>query len=57
MTGRDVTFRCGEQVDRLERIVRERMQPDTTPLYFREGASIPEVIDPARVMYIKRGAH
>jgi hypothetical protein len=30
------------------------MQPDTSPLYLREGQEIAEGIDPARVIYIKR---
>ena len=34
--------------------IRERTQPDTHPLYFRDGQPIPEVIDPARVVFIKR---
>jgi hypothetical protein len=42
------------RLDKLERLVRERTQPDTHPLYFREGQTIPEVVDPARVIYIKR---
>jgi hypothetical protein len=43
-----------KRLDRLERIVRERMRPDTTPLYFREGDSIPEEISSVRVIIIKR---
>ena len=38
----------------MERLIRERTQPDTHPLYFRDGQPIPEVIDPARVVFIKR---
>ena len=43
-----------KRLDRLERLIRERTQPDTHPLYFRDGQPIPEVIDPARVVFIKR---
>ena len=43
-----------KRLDRLERLIRERTQPDTHPLYFRDGQPIPEVIDPGRVIYITR---
>jgi len=43
-----------KRLDRLERLIRERTQPDTSPLYFREGDSIPEEIAPERVIFIKR---
>ena len=43
-----------KRLDRLERLIRERTQPDTSPLYFREGESIPEEIAPERVIFIKR---
>ena len=43
-----------KRLDRLERNIRERTQPDTSPLYFREGDSIPEEIAPERVIFIKR---
>jgi len=42
-----------KRLDRLERLIRERTQPDTSPLYFREGDSIPEEIAPERVIFIK----
>jgi hypothetical protein len=42
------------RLDKLERLIRERIQPDTSPLYFREGASIPEEIARERVIFIKR---
>ena len=42
------------RLDKLERIVRERMQPDTSPLYLRDGQTIADGIDPARVIFIKR---
>ena len=38
----------------LVKRVRERMQPDTSPLYLREGQTIADGIDPARVIFIKR---
>ena len=43
-----------KRLDRLERLIRERTQPETHPLYFRDGQPIPEVIDPSRVVFIKR---
>jgi len=49
-----VASNLGRRLDKLERLVRERMQPDTSPLYLREGQEIAEGIDPARVIYIKR---
>jgi hypothetical protein len=49
-----VASNLGRRLDKLERLVRERMQTDTSPLYFREGQEIAEGIDPARVIYIKR---
>jgi hypothetical protein len=42
------------RLDKLERLIRERIEPDTSPLYFREGHSIPEEIAPERVVLIKR---
>ena len=30
------------------------MQPDTSPLYLRDGQTIADGIDPARVIFIKR---
>jgi hypothetical protein len=42
------------RLDKLERLIRERIQPDTSPLYFREGASIPEEIARERMIFIKR---
>ena len=44
----------GRRLDKLERLVRERMQPDTSPLYLREGQTIAESSDPGRVIFIKR---
>jgi len=35
-------------------LIRERTQPDTHPLYFRDGQSIPDSVDAARVVFIKR---
>jgi hypothetical protein len=32
----------------------ERTQLNTSPLYRREGQAVPEDIDPARVIFIKR---
>ena len=43
-----------KRLDRLERLIRERTQLDTSPLYLREGQTIPEDIDPDRVIHIKR---
>jgi hypothetical protein len=42
------------RLDKLERLIRERIQSDTSPLYFREGHSVPEEIDPSRVIFINR---
>ena len=42
------------RLDKLERLVRERMQPDTSPLYLRDGQTIADGIDPARVIFVKR---
>jgi hypothetical protein len=44
----------GTMRQRAGQLIRERTQPDTHSLYFRDGQPIPEVIDPARVIYIKR---
>ena len=38
----------------MERLIRERTQPDTHPLYLRDGQPLLEVIDPARVVFITR---
>ena len=38
----------------MERLIRERTQASTHPLYFREGDSIPDELDPDRVIFIKR---
>jgi len=43
-----------QRLDRIERLIRERMQPDTSPLFLREGQSIPDGIDAARVVFIRR---
>jgi hypothetical protein len=49
-----MTSNFAKRLDRLERLIRERTQPDTSPLYFREGHSIPEKIALERVIFIKR---
>ena len=43
-----------QRLDRIERLIRERMQPDTSPLFLRDGAPIPDGIDPSRIVFIKR---
>jgi hypothetical protein len=43
-----------KRLDRLERLIRERALASTHPLYFRDGDSIPDGIDPHRVIFIKR---
>jgi hypothetical protein len=43
-----------KRLDRLERLIRERTQLDTSPLYLREGQTVAEGVDPERVIYIKR---
>ena len=43
-----------QRLDRIERLIRERMQPDTSPLFLRDGTSIPDGIDPSRIVFIKR---
>ena len=64
MNGASCCFRSGNKrlakwKTRLRRtivhqLVRERIQPDTSPLYLRDGQAIAESIDPARVIFIKR---
>jgi hypothetical protein len=43
-----------KRLDKLERLIRERTQPDTSPLYLRQGDSIPDGIDQARVIRVTR---
>jgi hypothetical protein len=43
-----------QRLDRIERLIRERMQPDTSPLFLRDGQSIPDGIDQSRIVFIKR---
>ena len=43
-----------KRLDRVERLLRERAAASTSPLYLRHGQAIPEEIDPARVVFIKR---
>ena len=38
----------------MERLLRERAVASTSPLYLRHGQAIPEEINPARVVFIKR---
>jgi hypothetical protein len=34
------------RLDRLERLMRDRYRPDTSPIYLRADEAIPEKIDP-----------
>jgi hypothetical protein len=43
-----------QRLDRIERLIRERMQPDTSPLFLRDGQPIPDGIDASRIVFIKR---
>jgi len=38
----------------ISKLIRERTVTSTHPLYFRDGATVPEAIDPGRVVFVKR---
>jgi len=42
------------QVDELRRLIEARGHASTTPVYLREGTTIPEGIAPERVIFVSR---
>jgi hypothetical protein len=43
-----------QRLDRLERLASALLASDTSPVYLKADEPIPEGLDPARVIFIKR---
>jgi hypothetical protein len=42
------------RLDKIERLILDRFSPESSPVYLRAHAPIPEGLDPARVIFTKR---